>query len=115
MTRSTYPLIHLTLFKWKRRYHHKQKQQHTEQNNKIDKAKQANKMNLHRVKKTPHCHVMDCDSYDCITIIEKGPYANVDHSYRMSFDCLKYKDLCGMPFSLTICINSIKLRTVNKS
>lgn len=53
MTRSTYPLIHLTLFKWKRRYHHKQKQQHTEQNNKIDKAKQVNKMNLHRVKK-PH-------------------------------------------------------------
>lgn len=72
--------------------------------NKTNRAKQANKMNIHRVNKTT---LTVMSKY---YIIEKGPYANDDLRYIKSSDCLKYKDLCGLLFSL----NSIKCWPVHK-
>lgn len=72
--------------------------------NKTNRAKQANKMNIHRVNKTTLTVISK------YYIIEKGPYANDDLRYIKSSDCLKYKDLCGLLFSL----NSIKCWPVHK-
>lgn len=72
--------------------------------NKTYRAKQANKMNIHRVNKTTLTVISK------YYIIEKGPYANDDLRYIKSSDCLKYKDLCGLLFSL----NSIKCWPVHK-
>lgn len=72
--------------------------------NKTNRAKQANKMNIHRVNKTTLTVISK------YYIIEKGPYANDDLRYIKSSDCLKYNDLCGLLFSL----NSIKCWPVHK-
>lgn len=72
--------------------------------NKTNRAKQANKMNIHRVNKTTLTVISK------YYIIEKSPYANDDLRYIKSSDCLKYKDLCGLLFSL----NSIKCWPVHK-
>lgn len=72
--------------------------------NKTNRAKQANKMNIHRVNKTTLTVISK------YYIIEKGPYAIDDLRYIKSSDCLKYKDLCGLLFSL----NSIKCWPVHK-
>lgn len=72
--------------------------------NKTNRAKQANKMNIHRVNKTTLTVISK------YYIIEKGPYVNDDLRYIKSSDCLKYKDLCGLLFSL----NSIKCWPVHK-
>lgn len=72
--------------------------------NKTNRAKQVNKMNIHRVNKTTLTVISK------YYIIEKGPYANDDLRYIKSSDCLKYKDLCGLLFSL----NSIKCWPVHK-
>lgn len=72
--------------------------------NKTNRAKQANKMNIHRVNKTTLTVISK------YYIIEKGPYANNDLRYIKSSDCLKYKDICGLLFSL----NSIKCWPVHK-
>lgn len=72
--------------------------------NKTNRAKQANKMNIHRVNKTTLTVISK------YYIIEKDPYANDDLRYIKSSDCLKYKDLCGLLFSL----NSIKCWPVHK-
>lgn len=72
--------------------------------NKTNRAKQANKMNIHRVNKTTLTVISK------YYIIEKGPYANDDLGYIKSSDCLKYKDLCGLLFFL----NSIKFWPVHK-
>lgn len=72
--------------------------------NKTNRAKQANKMNIHRVNKTTLTVISK------YYIIEKGPYANDDLRYIKSSDCLKYKDLFGLLFFL----NSIKFWPVHK-
>lgn len=72
--------------------------------NKTNRAKQANKMNIHRVNKTTLTVISK------YYIIEKGPYANDDLGYIKSSDCLKYKDLFGLLFFL----NSIKFWPVHK-
>lgn len=72
--------------------------------NKTNRAKQANKMNIHRVNKSTLTVISK------YYIIEKGPYANDDLGYIKSSDCLKYKDLCGLLFFL----NSIKFWPVHK-